>query len=420
MPTDDGLDTLGVYTGRSPSSQTTLGTVEAAPDPHRSESTPGTAPPEPVAPVPPNADANLVADLSREFSKNIGEQPGATTTPPETRPELDGPRQPAATEPPKEKEPDWRQAPPPVGATKKVAETWNAFKAKAQADIEARDSRIKVLESEMSKMQSVAPQTQAQLDELKKQLLDSHGLVERVAIERSPLFKTKITDQENLLKARLAKVLDGTGITPQEAAGLLSGDLNTRERIVEPRNMSGFRKQQISDLLARWDTVNEEKERMLSRGRETLQEYLKEQQTAQEANKAQFMRESAKTFEDQLSLIGPKLEVYNQMEGNEPWNNNVNSLKAAARRIFDGQVDRSVLAQAAILAPAAVAFQQLLRIAHKRILDLEGQNNKLRGVSPEIRDTGADVAQPGRILSSSNGDFVKDLVSRFQKDTGLQ
>lgn len=416
MPTtteDTDLSTLGVYTGREPSSETTQSTIQTRPD--GNDQLPNAAPPPAVAPVAPKEDVNLVADLSREFAKNIGEpKPGEQKV--DEPAALDG-RPPAEAE--KTQEPSWRDAPPPAGATKKAAETWNSFKAKAQADIEARDSRIKALEAEVAKVANAAPQTQAQLDALKKELMDSHGIVERVAIERSPLFKTKVLDQENLLKARLAKVLDGTGITPQEAAGLLNGDLNLREQIVEPRNLSGFRKQQIADILSKWDNISEERDRMLSRGQETLQQYLKEQEAQQEAHKAQFMREGAQMFEDQLSLIGPKLEVYNQMEGNDAWNNNVIALKAAARRIFDGQVDRSVLAQAAILAPAAVAFQQLLRMAQKRINDLETQNSKLRGVSPEIRDTGADVAQPGRILSSPNGDFVRDLVQKFQKDTGL-
>jgi type II secretory pathway component PulM len=78
------------------------------------------------------------------------------------------------------------------------------------------------------------------------------------------------------------------------------------------------------------------------------------------------------------------------------------------------------VAQAAILAPAAIAYQNLLRNAYSQIEELKTQVAKLKGLQPEVRDTGADVAQPGRILSSPNGDFVKDLVNKFQQSTGLQ
>ena len=201
---------------------------------------------------------------------------------------------------------------------------------------------------------------------------------------------------------------------------MLHGDLNTRERILEGRQMSAFRRQQIADLLSKWDNVAEERDRLTSRGRESLQQYLQEQQRQQETARAQFMREAEQVFENQFSLAKPKLEVYNHIEGNDAWNKNADALKTVAMRLYSGNVSREMVAQAAILAPAAVAYQNLLKAAYGQIQELKGQLDKVRGVQPEVRDTGGDVSQPGQILSSPNGDFVKNLVSRFQKETGLQ
>jgi hypothetical protein len=286
--------------------------------------------------------------------------------------------------------------------------------------VEARDARIKELEQKLSTAASQRPQAEAEANLLRKQLSETQSIVERVAVERSPLFKSKVLDQEELLKVRLGKILDGTGVTPAEGEHILRGNLNVRESLLESRQMSAFRRQQIADILSRWDQVAEERERMTTRGRETLAEYLKEQQAAAESQRAQFLRESMKVFEDQLALATPKLEVYNHIDGNEAWNKSADTLKTVARQLYNGNVSREMVAQAAILAPAAIAYQNLLRSAYGQIKELQDQVAKLRGVQPEVRDTGGDIAQPGKILSSPNGDFVKNLVNRFQQETGLQ
>lgn len=414
MPEDTGLLGIGEYSGReaAPISQTTQSTVQTAPEP--APAAPPAAPP-PASPAPPEPSkpeepkGDLIGDLSKAFAKTIGEPPPPARAPePTTQPQ---------TQPP---EKAWRDAEPPPTVTKKVAEDWRNFREKAKADIEARDSRIRSLESEIENAKKQAPTYQAQVEEAKRQAQDAMSVIERIAIERSPLFKSKVLDQEALIQARLGQLIEGTGITAPEAHAILHGDFNTRERVIESRQISTFRRQQIADALARWDNIEEERAKMLERGRETLQAYVKEQQQQQESARAQFLRESEKVFDDQFALCKSKLEVYNYIEGNEKWNQCCDALKNVAKSLYSGNVSREQVAQAAIMAPAAVAFQNLLRQAYGQIQELTEQVNKLKGLQPGVRDTGGDVMQPAQALSSPNGDFVKNLVDRFRKDTGLQ
>jgi archaellum component FlaC len=316
----------------------------------------------------------------------------------------------------------WRDQEPPANLTKNAKESWHSFKSKAQADVEARDARIKVLETDLSDAKKIVPTSQAEIERLKAELAQAQAIVERVAVERSPLFKSKVTDQEDLIRARLAKIVEGTGVTAAEAQALMTGDLNAREAVLENRPLTTMRKSQIADLLNRWDQVQEERTRITSNGRESMTAFFAEQQRAEESRRAEFMRESVKIFEDQESLCTPKLEPYQRIEGNEDWNRNTVVLRQAARRIYDGSVDRATLAQVAILAPAAVVYQKLFQGAQKRIADLEATVDKLRGVAPTVRDTRPDAVTPGTPppTSSPNGDFVKDLVNKFSKATGLQ
>jgi len=422
------LDNLGIYTGREPASSTVESVVSTAPDPNAPTPTPA-APPPPQAPAPqPSApppatteppkeqSSDLISDLSKAFAKDIGEIPAPAAEPPKP-----GETPPPPAEPPKEK--TWRDIEPPQALTKNARESWQTLRNKAFADIDARDAKIKALENELSDAKKAAPNLQTELEQAKQQLGTAQQIVEKVALERSPLFKSKVIDQEELIRARLAKVLPGTGITEQEASNLLRGDLTTREGILENRPMTAMRRTQIIDLLGKWDEVAEERDRMLARGKESLSEFLKEQQAAEESRRAQYMRECDKIFDDQEALCTPKLEPYQRIDGNEDWNKNTAFLRQAARRIYSGSVDRQTLAQVALLAPAAIVYQKLFQGAQARIQELEAQVAKMRGVTPTVRDRGADVPAPGSPpsggLSSANGDFVKSLVSKFQKETGL-
>jgi hypothetical protein len=427
------LDSLGVYTGREPGGQTAETSVTTAPDPHAAPQT--TQPPipapqtSPTAPTPPAPAAqppattepstDLIGDLSKAFAKSIGEMP-ATTEPPKDQPPAQPP--PAETEPPKPPEKTWRDQEPPAHVTKKVQEDWRSFKEKAKADVDARDARIKGLETELADSKKAVPTVQGELEQVKKALDAANQIVERVAIERSPLFRSKVTEPLELIKARLEQVVAGTGLTPQDVNTLTTGDLNARESIIESRQLSSFRKTQISDLLSRWDQVGEERDRLVSRGKESMTEFFKQQQEVEESRRAQFMRESEKIFDDQDALCTPKLEPYCKIDGNEEWNANTLALRQAARRIYSGSVDRQTLAQVALLAPAAVVYQKLFQGAQKRIQELEAQVSRMRGVAPTVRDRGGDVPTPASPpgTQSPNGDFVKDLVSKFQKSTGLQ
>jgi len=413
----EGLQGLE-YSNRGPISQTAEGAIQTSPDSNRAQS-PGTATaPEHPAPVEPPAiqpatpvsapavrpeDPNLVGELARRFGKEIGEQ---SEPPAETKP----------LEPPKEK--TWREAEPPAASTKGARAAWDEFKQKAKTDIEAKEKAIRELQSELDQARGRVTNSEA----LQQQLSQAQSIVERIAIERSPLFKLKVLDQEDLLRARLGKTVQGTGLTSPEADAVLRGDLNTRERILDSRQMSPFRRQQIVDILSQWDRVSEERERLTARGKETLTEFLREQQVAQEAQRAQYLRESEKLFDDQMVLASQKIEVYHPIEGNDEWNKSVNDLKTTARKLYSGQVPRELLAQAAILAPAAVALQNLLRSAYTEINSLKTQLNRYQGVQPQVRDSGGDVTQPSKALSSAekNGDFVRSLVEKFQRETGLQ
>jgi hypothetical protein len=167
---------------------------------------PEAAPPAKAPEAPPS---DLIADLAKQFSQTVGEVPA--TPSPETPPtEQKAPS--AAPEPPAPVERTWRDQDAPESLTKAAKVNWQAFKSKAIADVERGEGRIKELEKEVGSLKEAAARLQPELDAARRELVEASGVVERVQVERSPLFKAKIIDPESLLKARLAKLLEGRGL----------------------------------------------------------------------------------------------------------------------------------------------------------------------------------------------------------------
>ena len=201
------LDQLGVYTGREPSGQTAETTVATAPDSNAAppqtpqpqtpapQTSPTAAPPATAEPTPQSGD--LIGDLSKAFAKSIGEMPSTAESPKE-----EPPTQQAPAEPSKPAEKTWRDQEPPAHVTKKVQEDWRTFKEKAKADVDARDARIKGLENELAESKKAVPTVQGELEQTKKALDAANQVVERVAIERSPLFRSKVTEPLELIKGK--------------------------------------------------------------------------------------------------------------------------------------------------------------------------------------------------------------------------
>jgi hypothetical protein len=264
---DEGLGSLAgmEYTNRG-ASQTAERTIQTSqPEGASAAQTPpppSEAPPAPEpkpAETPPSSD--LISDLAKQFSQTIGEVPtpeAAAVPAIEQKPPSQAP------EPPPSVEKTWRDEEAPKSFAKKAQEDWKTFKSRATADVEKGEVRIRELEKEVATLKEQVTKAQPELEQARRELAEVSNVVERVQIERSPLFKAKILDNESLLKARLAKMLEGTGVTAAQAASLLGGSMTQREQLLESSTLGTFRKQQLAEIMGKWDQVQEERERMNS------------------------------------------------------------------------------------------------------------------------------------------------------------
>ncbi len=418
------LDNLGEFSNRG--GDTTQTTVTAEPpaagtgEPQGTQTQPVTTPPAVTTPEPKietSKPESFMADIVTAFQKSIPEEPPVqepaqktTTAEPEPKP--------TETKPEEKTGDDFGLPEPPTNLTERGKRSWRSYQEKAHQAIGQREKRIKELQGEINAQKEALTVDQDEVGKLKSELANAHKTLEQTAIERSPMFKEKVLDQQESIKGRLAKIAEGTSLTASDVNRLINGDLGTREEMLQAHPLSPMRQQQVVDLLERWDQVEEQRNSMLTNGKASYQEHLRKLQLEEEGRKAQFVRESTAIFEDALTVLAPKIEPYQPIEGNQQWNDSIPVLKQSARKIFNGEVDKKVLAEVAILAPAAVVYQRvILPAAFKRIQELTQQIERMRGVNPSITDRGGDSASP-TITKSGSGDFVKDLVDRFRKEAG--
>lgn len=416
------LDNLGEFSNRG--SDTTQATVTAEPPAQT-----GTPPPaQPVIqpaqePRPTVTEAKpdtFMSDIVTAFQKSIPEDQPTVQEPakPTEKDQAEPEAKPTDTKPEERPSDDFGLPEAPTNLTERGKRSWRSYQEKAHQAIQQREKRIKELTSEIHAQKEALTTDQDEVGKLKSELANAHKVLEQTAIERSPMFKEKILDQQESIKGRLGKIAEGTSLSANDVNRLINGDLAAREEMLAAHPLSPMRQQQVVDLLERWDQVEEQRTSMLANGRQSYQEHVRKLQMDEEARKAQFVRESTALFEDALTVLAPKIEPYQPIEGNQQWNDSIPVLKQHARKIFNGEVDKKVLAEVAILAPAAVVYQKvILPAAFKRIQELSQQIERMRGVNPSITDRGGDSATPTTVKTGS-GDFVKDLVDRFRKEAG--
>jgi hypothetical protein len=419
MP-DDPTQGDGPARGALPSATDTLPPPPAAAEPPKLNpvfDTPKIEP-KPLAAPP---QSNFMADLAKAFTAQSESaiEPAPSAAPADadnkTLPKAEPPASSVVGE-------------PPPNLTPKAKEHWRLRDQRVQAEISQREERIRALESELESERKRALAPVEELNKIKTERDELGKRLERFDIERSPLYKEKVIDRQEALKTRIGKIAEGTPLNSGAIDSLLNGELSTRERVLDSQQLSSYRKGQIIELLDQWDGVQEDKAKLLADGKASFEAYQAEQRARSDAERAEYVRQNQRLFDDQMTLFGRQLEVYQPMpydptaqnaEFIKKWNEGVEVMRADARTIHSGAVDPQRLAQVAILAPAALRYREMFTWAMQQNKQLQEQIERLRGVQPTVRDSGADIGSSrGGQLSSRNGDFVRSLVDRFNKEAG--
>ncbi len=346
---------------------------EAEPVPEPAAAVPEAKPAPPAEVKPPSAVAEELPDFL------TGEKPKEEPKPVESEFEL----------------------PPPKGKESAnmtmFREKFDLVKSKARA----REQELLGQLAELKKAPAAAPDADATIKSLEAQVQELSGAIERTSIENHPRFRAEFTEPRARKVAAAHEILKDARADPDQWDRAISLKGAARTDALEelydnlPRAVSselGALAVSIRDIDARQDAVLADRKGLHER---LQQEQLRQQHEAlkqHEINTLEILQAAEKDLIDRMGM-----EVYKTSDSpdHKKWNESVERMKADARKILLETTDPSVMARAALLAPAAIQYRYLYHIMRDRWIEERDKNKAIEKADPGAKTRGE---------TSTNGD----------------
>ncbi len=353
--------------------------------------------PESPSPTPASTPATPPLSESTPASESSTSPPSTPTPPSAATPAQDelpdfltGKK---TEEPPKPAEPDLEL--PPIKGKESAnmtmfREKFDLVKSKARA----REQELIAQVEELKKAPATAPDAEATIEQLKKQVEELSGAVERSAIEFHPAFRAEFVDKRAALVNDAHEILKEAKSDPTQwdRAMALTGAARTEalEAIYDelPRSVTselGSAAREIRSLDARRDAYLTDRKGLHERLQQDNLRQQHEQMKQYEKSTLEMMAAAEKDLIDRMGI-----EVYKTSDNPEhkKWNESVERMKADARKIMLETTDPSVMARAAYLAPAAIQYRYLYHVMRDRWQDAENRLKAIEKSEPDAKTKG--------------------------------
>ncbi len=247
---------------------------------------------------------------------------------------------------------------------------------------------------ELKKAPATAPDAEATITQLKKQVEELSGAVERSAIEFHPAFRAEFVDKRAALVNDAHEILKEAKSDPTQwdRAMALTGAARTEalEAIYDelPRAVTselGSAAREIRSLDSRRDAYLADRKGLHERLQQDNLRQQHEQMKQYEKSTLEMMAAAEKDLIDRMGI-----EVYKTSDNPEhkKWNESVERMKADARKIMLETTDPSVMARAAYLAPAAIQYRYLYHVMRDRWQDAENRLKAIEKSEPDAKTKG--------------------------------
>ncbi len=302
-------------------------------------------------------------------------------------------------EPAKAAEPEL-ELPPPTGKESAnmtmFREKFDLVKTKARA----REQELLNQLEGLKKAPPTAPDAEATIKDLEAKVQEMSGALERTAIEFHPAFKAEFTDRRQALMNAAHQILTDAKADTRgwDRAMSLSGEARTDalEEIYQdlPRSVSsrlGAADFEISSLDARKEAYLSDRKGLQERLQQESLRQQREQWQQHEKNTVEMLGAAEKDLIERMGM-----EVYKTSDKPEhkKWNDSVEKMKADARKILLETTDPSVMARAALLAPAAIQYRYLYHTLRDRWMAAEEKLKAIEKAEPTA-DTRGETAPAG-------------------------
>lgn len=354
----------------------------------------------------------------------------ATVVPPEVKKEEQAP--PVSQAPVVEELPDFltgkKTEKPPVQAEpelpppgpresvgmKQLRTAYENLKKQSQTKEQEFNARL----DELSKAPPTTPDADATIKHLESQVQELSAGLERSAIEFHPAFRAEFVDKRERLVNDAHQILGDAKVEPAQwdRAMSLTGAARTEalEAIYEelPRSTAselGAAAREIRSLDSQKDAFLADRKGLRQR---LEQENVRAQRAALQQHEKSTLEMLDMAEKDLIDRMG--LEVYKKSDNPEhkKWNDSVERMKVDARKLLLETTDPSVMARAALMAPAAIQYRYLYHTMKERWQEAEKKLQAIEKAEPIVETKGDTSSSPGDEKLSFADAVAKSVFSR--------
>lgn len=317
----------------------------------------------------------------------------------------------------KEKAPDAQQ--PDTDKWPRSAQQWKKFREERDKAFSERDTKIKALEEELGALRTKASNatSSAELEEIRK---ERDALSERlriVSVERHPkfeaYFKNKTQAQMEMAKRIVGKE---RAEEVEKILSLTDGEARTTKLMELLGDLSSIQQVQFGGVLNNLEAIQMERENEIANASKTYQEMVESERKVGEERRKGLEA----TFEAALQKATGKdgVPMFQQREGDDAWNKDVNNRIAAARSILFSDQPPEKLVQAALNAMAYQPLIKALEFSVNEAAKLKQQIAALTKASPGMGDAKGGEAAAGSMNFGGNipaGARPSEVSTAFMK-----
>jgi hypothetical protein len=303
----------------------------------------------------------------------------------------------------------------PKNAKPEQVANFTELKTKAKAHLQAALDRAADLEKQIGKATSAT-----ELEELRGKLTAAEAKAaeieeqfSKVAYEKSPKFQAQFANREQTALDLAKMYLDGTEIKPDiiDLAAHATG--RKRIEILKDAGLDDSAIQLVSPHLATYDTVQREKQFALTNWKTEATRQQQEAQQLSERAKQQRSEQENKVWDQVASKLD--LIPLRSSKENAEWNQRAESLKAEAKKIFNGDgADLPTFAETILKGKAYDAQQEVVDHLRGEVETLRSENARLKSAAPgAVMNAGSQDTPP---TTNTKTPHIEQAKSTFNQE----
>lgn len=295
--------------------------------------------------------------------------------------------------------------PPKLDAKGKAG--WEALKKTAREESAKRAELERQIEDWKSKGRD--PETlEKQLSERDKRIADYEERVARVDLELTESFKRDIIEPRQKEISKAKALADEMEVNPDEMSSALNLRGKARSNALREMGIDpdGGRISRIMDNL---DELHDRAEHDRANAKQALEYRIERERLDKLSEHGEFVKTKFLQFDDMTKRMRSKLEILNQVDGHEDWNNKSRWVVESARAYIQDNPYADV--EAVIEAKSMPVYRELFLETREREAALESRVAEMEKELKAIHGRSPSLTQRGQAATTGNSKPFSSMIA---------